>query len=192
MCCAEFWSEQEWLASMLMWHAFIQTLCVCLHASGMSVFVWAHSWGMNRSAGQTNHINHERRSSYHLFVLCSDLFPMNLEKTTFIPCVYNASHKTHFLKFSENSYKFKFPAVTGMWFSQMRVDRGSSRIELKLFRIVQQRKYPSIVNITTWLAIYFFHGKSSLCTKLCMKTWSAVKRNFPFLCTTLCTNYFFP
>ena len=36
------------------------------------------SWGMNRSAGQTNHVN--RRFSDDLFVPRSDSFPKNLEK----------------------------------------------------------------------------------------------------------------
>ena len=42
------------------------------------------SWGMNRRAGQTNRVNRY------------DSFPMNPEKKTLIPNIYNASNKDTF------------------------------------------------------------------------------------------------
>ena len=83
----------------------------------MSVF-FLGSWGMNRSAGQTNRMNREaipspmnpenvfvlRSDSFSmnpeqkLFVLRSDSFPMNQdqEKRKLIPYIYNASNKGPF------------------------------------------------------------------------------------------------
>ena len=52
------------------------------------------------------------RFSDDLFVPRYDSFPMNPEKKTLIPYIYNVSNK-YFLKFSEKSYKFKIPTVTG-------------------------------------------------------------------------------
>ena len=68
------------------------------------------SWEMNRSAEQTNlvrfvcsalrFISHEPRkkdrSSRDLFVPHCDSFPMNREKKTLIPYIYNASNKDPF------------------------------------------------------------------------------------------------
>ena len=44
--------------------------------------------------------------SYNLFVECSNSFPMNPEKKTLIPYIYNA-HKRPFLKFTQKSYKLQ-------------------------------------------------------------------------------------
>ena len=75
------------------------------------------SWEMNRSAEQTNRVNREAvlvrfvcsalrfisheprkkdRSSRDLFVPHCDSFPMNREKKTLIPYIYNASNKDPF------------------------------------------------------------------------------------------------
>ena len=54
-----------------------------------------------------------KRFSADLFVPRYDSFPMNPEKKTLIPYIYNASNQGPFLKFSEKSYKFKIPTVTG-------------------------------------------------------------------------------
>ena len=48
---------------------------------------------MNRSAEQTNRVN---RGSRDLFVPHCDSFPMNREKKTLIPYIYNASNKDSF------------------------------------------------------------------------------------------------
>ena len=45
---------------------------------------------MNRSAEQTNRVNRD------LFVPHCDSFPMNREKKTLIPYIYNASNKDPF------------------------------------------------------------------------------------------------
>ena len=78
----------------------------------MSVF-FLGSWGMNRSAGQTNRVN--RDAVLDRFV-CSALRFIPHEhrkKKTLIPYMYNASNQGPFLKFSEKNYKFKIPTVTG-------------------------------------------------------------------------------
>ena len=54
-----------------------------------------------------------KRFSAELFVPRYDSFPMNPEKKTLIPYIYNASNQGPFLKFSEKNYKFKIPTVTG-------------------------------------------------------------------------------
>ena len=51
--------------------------------------------------------------SVDLFVPRYDSFPMNPEKKTLIPYIYNASNQGPFLNFSEKDYKFKIPTVTG-------------------------------------------------------------------------------
>ena len=53
-----------------------------------------------------------KRFSADLFVPRYDSFPMNTEKKTLIPYIYNASNQGPFLKFSEKNYKFKIPTVT--------------------------------------------------------------------------------
>ena len=58
-----------------------------------------------------------KRFSGDLFVPRYDSFPMNPEKKTLIPYIYNVfiynfQHR-HFLKFSEKSYKFKIPYSNG-------------------------------------------------------------------------------
>ena len=81
----------------------------------MSLFLG--SWEMNRSAEQTNRVNREAvlmrsvctalrfisheprkkdRSSRDLFAPHCDSFPMNREKKTLIPYIYNASNKDPF------------------------------------------------------------------------------------------------
>ena len=67
---------------------------------------------MNRSTGQTNRVNREAVPA-DLFVPRYDSFPMNPEKKTLIPYIYNDSNEGPFLKFSEKNYKFKIPTVTG-------------------------------------------------------------------------------
>ena len=54
-----------------------------------------------------------KRFSADLFVPRYDSFPMNPEKKTLIPYIYNASNQGPFLKLSEKNYKFKIPTVTG-------------------------------------------------------------------------------
>ena len=54
-----------------------------------------------------------RRFSADLFVPRYDSFPMNPEKKTLIPYIYNASNQGPFLNLSEKNYKFKIPTVTG-------------------------------------------------------------------------------
>ena len=52
---------------------------------------------MNRSAEQTNRTRTaSRRGSRDLFVPHCDSFPMNREKKTLIPYIYNASNKDPF------------------------------------------------------------------------------------------------
>ena len=67
----------------------------------MSVF-FLGSWGMNRSAGQTNRVN---REAVLVRFVCSalDSFPMNPENKTLIPYIYNVSNieQGPFLKFSD-------------------------------------------------------------------------------------------
>ena len=54
-----------------------------------------------------------KRFSCDLFVPHCYSFPMNREKKTLIPYIYNAYNKRPLLKFSEQSKKFKFPAEIG-------------------------------------------------------------------------------
>ena len=70
------------------------------------------SWGMNRSAKQTNRMNREAVLGR---CVCSALrfIPREPRKKTLIPHIYNASNQGPFLKFSEKRYKFKIPTVTG-------------------------------------------------------------------------------
>ena len=69
-----------------------------------------------------------KRFSADLFVPRYDSFPMNPEKKTLIPYIYNASNEGPFLKFSEKNYKFKIPTVNGMNLvtcaSKLKVVRG--------------------------------------------------------------------
>ena len=75
------------------------------------LFFWVHGeWivARNKQIGRE-----PLRGSRDLFVPCYDSFPMNPEKKTLIPYIYNASNEGPFLKFSEKNYKFKIPTVTG-------------------------------------------------------------------------------
>ena len=54
------------------------------------------SWDMNRSAEQTNRTRTAKRFSCDLFVPHCDSYPMNREKKTLIPYIYNASNKDPF------------------------------------------------------------------------------------------------
>ena len=58
-------------------------------------------------------VHHAKRFSADLFVPRYDSFPMNPEKKTLIPYIYNASNQGPFLNYSEKNYKFKIPTVTG-------------------------------------------------------------------------------
>ena len=76
----------------------------------MSVF-FLGSWGMNRNAGQTNRVN---REAFLVRFVCSALrfIPREPRKKThslYLQCF----QQRPFLKFSEKSYKFKTPMVTG-------------------------------------------------------------------------------
>ena len=53
--------------------------------------------------------------SGNLFVPRSYSFPMNPEKKTLVPYIYNVQ-QTPFLKFSKKHYKFKIPRVTALNF----------------------------------------------------------------------------
>ena len=53
------------------------------------------SWEMNRSAEQTNRVNREAVLVRFVVPHC-DSFPMNREKKTLIPYIYNASNKDSF------------------------------------------------------------------------------------------------
>ena len=54
-----------------------------------------------------------KQFSGDLFVLCSDLFPMNPEKKDTDSLYLQFFHQRLFLKFSDKRYKFKIPAITG-------------------------------------------------------------------------------
>ena len=82
----------------------------------MSVF-FLGSWEMNRSAEQTNRVNHEaekKRSQFTRFV-CSALRFISHEPrkkdthSLYLQCL----QQRPLLKFSEQSKKFKFPAEIG-------------------------------------------------------------------------------
>ena len=77
----------------------------------MSVF-FLTSWGMNRSAGQTNRVNLE--AVLGQFV-CSPLrfIPRVPRKETLIPYIYNASNKYPFYNSKKNVNAFKISIVTG-------------------------------------------------------------------------------
>ena len=56
---------------------------------------WVSSWGMNRSAGQTNRMNREAVLGWFV---CSALrfIPHEPQKKTLIPYIYNVSNKDSF------------------------------------------------------------------------------------------------
>ena len=60
----------------------------------MSVF-FLGSWGMNRSAGQTSRVNREAVLVWFVY-LRYDSYPMNPEKKTLVPYIYNVSNKDSF------------------------------------------------------------------------------------------------
>ena len=70
------------------------------------------SWGMNRSAGQTNRVN--REAVLGQFV-CSALrfIPHEPRKKDAHSLYLQCFQQRLFLKFSEKGYKFKIPTVTG-------------------------------------------------------------------------------
>ena len=101
-----------------------------------------------------------KRFSCDLFVPRYDSFPINPEKKTLIPYIYNASNKDPFLKFSEKSYEIKISTVRALNSFDVLITARvirlhcrtfcrlySSEIELKNFSRVQWRKYDAIVNI---------------------------------------------
>ena len=58
-------------------------------------FFFLGSWGMNRSAGQTNRVNREA---------VPYIYNASNASNAFIPYIYNASNKDLFLKFFDKSY----------------------------------------------------------------------------------------
>ena len=81
------------------------------HLRNECLFFWVHGeWivARDKQIAWT-----AKRFSADLFVPRYDSFPMNPEKKTLIPYIYNASNQGPFQKFSEKNYKFKIPTVTG-------------------------------------------------------------------------------
>ena len=82
-----------------------------VHLRNECLFFWVHGeWivARDKQIAWT-----AKRFSADVFVPRYDSFPMNPEKKTLIPYIYNASNEGPFLKFSEKNYKFKIPTVTG-------------------------------------------------------------------------------
>ena len=82
-----------------------------IHLRNECLFFWVHGeWivARDKQIAWT-----AKRFSTDLFVPRYDSFPMNTEKKTLVPYIYNASNQGPFIKFSEKNYKFKFPTVTG-------------------------------------------------------------------------------
>ena len=70
------------------------------------------SWGMNRSVGQTNRVN---REAVLVRFVCSALrfIPHEPREKDTHSLYLQCFQQRPFLKFSEESYKFKIPTVTG-------------------------------------------------------------------------------
>ena len=126
------------------------------------VYFFLGSWGMNRSAGQTNRVN--LRGSRDLFVPRYDSYPMNPEKRqsflifTMFPTrtlskilqeklfIQNSHSNGHFASFDVliTAHVIRPNRRTFCWLCL-------SGIQLKNFSRVQRRKYDTIVNICLWI-----------------------------------------
>ena len=114
-----------------------------------------------------------KRFSDNLFVPRSDSFPLNPEKKTLIPYIYNASMKDSFLNSQRKVMKFKFPLVIGtynliwskslrMWFAQLRNYLFTvSMKEIHIFWLSSIRWY-----IMYWLTNTFSYILGSSCRDL--------------------------
>ena len=130
----------------------------------MSVFFFGGgggSWGMNQSAGQSNHV----RFSGDLFVPRSDSFPMNQEKKGIHSFYLQCFQQKSFLKFSEKNYKFKILQewiLNFIWcINYCTSDLPNCwttcwpwfirNLNENVCKAQQFRKYNTIVNIVTWI-----------------------------------------
>ena len=112
--------------------------------------------GKNRSAGQTNRVNRSQKKDTH---------------SLYLQCF----HQRSFQKFSEKSYKFKFRLFTDkrnlIWWKSLRVSFGQMVNYFMAvfignwignFRLVQWRKYNTIVNVDWTIRIAVKNTYSSL------------------------------
>ena len=144
----------------------------------MSVF-FLGSWGMNRSAGQTNRVNreavlgwfvcsalrfipHEPRKKRHSFLIFTMLPTKTLSKIL--------REKLHIQNSHSNGHLTSLDVLITV--HVIRSHFGticrlcSSGIELKSFSRVQRRKYGTIVNIILWI----IHNTNA-CGKGCRALW---------------------